>query len=180
MVAGGILAAVASPTASAHGLTRFQSHVAQSTLRAQTPNVGTCEWFLQEEDGFTTTLSNNGHNYSLSWDVTMYSEFNWATHGYCGQVFETVCMNTPSNYPQMPGRIWNEYYWSSDDRGFNYIGTASGRWNMTPYGHYCVSSPQFGMAGYDYMGIVTYLQNFDSRDSEPWGVIDSVTKVGQF
>jgi hypothetical protein len=175
-----ILVAVMSPAASAHGLTSLQAHATQTTQRAQSPNVGSCEWFLQQEDGFTTTLSFNGHNYSLLWDVTMYSEFNWATHGYCGQVYETVCMNTPSNYPGIPGRIWNQYYWSPDDNGFNYIGEATGVWNMVHYGRYCVSSPQFGLAGYDYLGIVSWLIIYDGTDSVPKGVSDSVTPVGRF
>lgn len=162
----GLLVAVAIPTASARGLTPPKGHMAAAT---SVPATGSCEWFFDSSDSYQDTLKDGGFTYTMSWVVTFYSQFNWATHGYCGVVYETVCLTVPSNYGEGIIAIYNAWYDNGNFVNYSYLYRAT-----SPGGTYCTWGPPtapgsgLGMAASDYLSVLSKAidQNSDQTPNE--------------
>lgn len=159
MVVAALLVAFAVPSASAHALTPQNTPI---TANASVPATGSCEWYNVAEHSFTQTLYTSGYNYNLTFYVTIYSEFNWATHGYCGLVYDTVCVYVPSNYTIGIIQIRNYWYKSSNNSSFSYVGGNVVSPYTSPNGTYCNNGTVTSVPGNYWWGVVSYAV-------DPWG-----------
>jgi hypothetical protein len=172
IVAMGVLVAVAAPSASAHR--------GPTIAKGLIPAVGSCEFFDKETQYFSTPLTIYQTTYWLAWKVIFTSEFNWATHAYCGQAIDTVCMTTPYPYIQSPETVYNQFEWSPDRNNGHYIGTTSGRWNWTPNMTECVASGPFSIAGNDYVMVGSWVRDWGSNNISTQTIRVGSRPIGQW